>query len=70
MSITLLLRKEKFEIEEEKITVREALERLALPPQRYLVVKGEKLLGEEDVLVDGDVVRIAAVISGGGIYKV
>jgi hypothetical protein len=29
------------------------------------VVNGEMLLGEEDVLVDGDVVRIAAVISGG-----
>jgi sulfur carrier protein ThiS len=70
MSITLLLRKQKFEIEEEQITVKEALERLELSPQRYLVVKGEKLLGEEDVLVDGDVVRIAAVISGGGIYKV
>jgi sulfur carrier protein ThiS len=70
MSITLLLRKEKFEIEEEHITVREALERLELSPQRYLVVKGEKLLGEEDVLQDGDVVRIAAMISGGGIYKV
>jgi len=65
MSITLLLRKERFEIEEEQITVKAVLERLALSPQSYLVVKGEKLLGEEDVLVDGDVVRIAAMISGG-----
>lgn len=62
--ITLTLRKQEFKLEEE-ITVKQALERLKLPPQSYLVVRGGELLTEDLRLKDGDVVKLVPVISGG-----
>lgn len=63
--ITMILRKQELQLEEE-VTVKQALERLKLPPQSYLVVRNGELLTEDLCLKDGDVVKLVPVISGGG----
>ncbi len=65
MPVVLILRKQEFKIEG-TITVKEALKRLNLSPESHLVVRNGELLNENDVLRDGDVVKIVPSISGGG----
>ncbi|WP_299024824.1 MoaD/ThiS family protein [uncultured Thermanaerothrix sp.] len=65
MPVVLILRKQEFQIEG-TITVKEALRRLNLSPESHLVVRNGELLNENDVLRDGDVVKIVPSISGGG----
>ena len=65
MAIKLILRKKEYVIEEKFIQVKLALKRLELSPEAYLLVRAGELLNENDVLHDGDVVKIVAVISGG-----
>ena len=65
MSIKLILRKKEYEIEQKSIQVKLALKQLQLSPEAYLLVRAGELLNENDVLHDGDVVKIVAVISGG-----
>ncbi len=65
MSITLLLRKQPLTLDGQTITVHDALEKLGLPQESYLVVRDGELLTERDVLRDGDVAKLVATISGG-----
>jgi len=65
MAIKLILRKKEYEIEEKSIQVKMALKKLDLSPEAYLVVRAGELLNENDVLQDGEVVKLVAVISGG-----
>ncbi len=65
MAIKLILRKKETELEEKAIQVKHALQRLELSPEAYLLVRDGELLNENDVLRDGDVVKIVPVISGG-----
>ncbi len=65
MTIKLILRKKEYELEGKTITVKEAMEQLDLSPEMYLLVRNGELLTERDVLRDGDLVKIVAVISGG-----
>lgn len=65
MPVILILRKQEFQIEG-TITVKEALRRLNLSPESHLVVRNGELLNENDVLREGDVVKIVPSISGGG----
>jgi len=64
MPVTLILRKQEFQLEG-TMTVKEALKRLNLSPESHLVVRNGELLNENDVLRDGDVVKIVPSISGG-----
>jgi sulfur carrier protein ThiS len=65
MTIKLILRKKEYELEGKTISIKQALEQLSLSPEAHLVVRNGELLNEKDVLRDGDVVKIVAVISGG-----
>lgn len=65
MSITVYLRKEKFEIEDKSISVGELFRQLDLSPQAYLAVRNLNLMTEKDIVYDGEEVRIIPVISGG-----
>ncbi len=66
MAIKLTLRKKEYELEGKSIQVKMALQQLNLSPEAYLLVREGELLNENDFLKDGDVVKIVAVISGGG----
>ena len=65
MSIKLILRKKEYEIEAQTMQVKQALQLLDLSPEAYLLVRAGDLLNENDLLYDGDVIKIVAVISGG-----
>ncbi|WP_322805783.1 MoaD/ThiS family protein [Thermanaerothrix sp.] len=65
MAVVLILRKQEYQLEG-TMTVKEALKRLNLSPESHLVVRNGELLNENDVLRDGDVVKIVPSISGGG----
>lgn len=64
MPVTLVLRKKEYYVEG-TITVRDALKQLGLSPESHLVVRDGQLLNENDVLRNGEVVKLVAVISGG-----
>lgn len=65
MTIKLILRKKEYELEGKTTKVKVALQQLELSPEAYLLVRDGELLNENDLLRDGDVVKIVAVISGG-----
>ncbi len=64
MPVTLILRKKEYYIEG-TLTVKDALKQLGLSPESHLVVRDGLLLNENDVLRNGEVVKLVAVISGG-----
>ncbi|GAP14224.1 sulfur transfer protein [Longilinea arvoryzae] len=64
MPVTLILRKKEYTVEG-TITVKDALKQLGLSPESHLVVRDGVLLNENDVLRNGEVVKLVAVISGG-----
>lgn len=64
MPVTLTLRGQVFELEG-TIKVRDALRKLNLSIESHLIVRDCKLLNDNEVLRDGDSVKIVAVISGG-----
>jgi len=66
MAIKVILRNKEIFIEETKdMTVRKVLKKLDLLPETYLCVRNGELVTEQEVLRDGDVVRLVPVISGG-----
>ncbi len=64
MSITVQWRGEVRELAA-PLTVGEALAQLGLPPELYLVLRNGVLLQEDELLQDGDVIRLVGAISGG-----
>ena len=65
MTITFSRRKKKYHLEEEKISVKEALQKLGFSLEGHLILRNEELLTENELLRDGDYVKLIAVISGG-----
>ncbi len=45
--------------------VRDLLQHLNLMPEAYLVIRGDELVTEDELLQDSDSIEIRAVISGG-----
>lgn len=64
MPVILILRKQEFQLEG-TLTVKDALKKLDLSPESHLVVRDGDLLTENDVLRNGETVKIIAAISGG-----
>lgn len=64
MPVILILRKQEFQLEG-TLTVKDALKKLDLSPESHLVVRDGNLLTENDVLRNGETVKIIAAISGG-----
>jgi sulfur carrier protein ThiS len=64
MAVKVILRNEEILLDG-PLTVEEALARLNIPPEHYLVVKNGEMAELEEPLSDGDVLRLVGVISGG-----
>lgn len=64
MPVILILRKQEFQLEG-TLTVKDALKKLDLSLESHLVVRDGDLLTENDVLRNGETVKIIAAISGG-----
>ena len=64
MTFKVTLRNKTYEFEKDA-SVRKILKRININPESYLVVRNGKLLTEDDVVKDGEEIKIVAVISGG-----
>lgn len=49
--------------------VSELLRELGIPRESVLVIRGDSLVTEDEVLQEGDVVELRPVISGGGVHN-
>jgi sulfur carrier protein len=64
MAAKLTLRKEEYEVRA-GMTVRAALKKIGLQPDTVLPVRNGELITDDEILHEGDRIRLIAVISGG-----
>jgi sulfur carrier protein ThiS len=48
-------------------TVRHALQKAGIQPESVLITRAGELLTDDEILRDGDVIRLVSVISGGSV---
>jgi sulfur carrier protein len=65
MTATIILRGNTYEVKS-GTTIRHTLEKLDIPGESVLATREGELITEEEILQDGDVIKLVAVISGGG----
>ena len=64
MPAKFILRKKEYNIQH-GMTIRSALLKLDIQPESVLPTRNGELVSEEDIIKDGDVIKLVAVISGG-----
>ena len=66
MPVKFFLRKKEYQIDDVKdLTVAKALSQLNLFPEAHLVIRRGQMITEQELLRDGDEIKIVPVISGG-----
>ncbi len=64
MTAKIILRKQEFEVNH-GMTIRAALKKLDIQPEAVIPTKEGELVTDDEILQDGDVIKLVAVISGG-----
>jgi sulfur carrier protein ThiS len=64
MSVKLIFRKQEFEVRP-GIGLREALVKLGIPGESVLATREGEMITDDEILGDGEVIQLIAVISGG-----
>jgi sulfur carrier protein len=64
MGAKLIARDQEYEVKAGMSLVH-ALKKVNLLPEMYLAVRDGEILTEDEILKDGDVIKLVAVISGG-----
>jgi sulfur carrier protein ThiS len=64
MSVRLIFRTQEYEVRP-GIGLREALHKLGIPGESVLATRDGEMLTDDEILQDGDVIKLIAVISGG-----
>ena len=64
MSVKLILRGKTYEVKP-GMTLRHSLEKSGLSVEAVLATRNGEMLTEEEILLDGDEIKLIAVISGG-----
>jgi sulfur carrier protein len=64
MAVKLVLRGKEYEVKA-GMTVRHALEKIGVEPEAVLATRGGELITEDEVVREGDIIKLVAVISGG-----
>jgi sulfur carrier protein ThiS len=64
MAAKLVLREKEVEIRH-GMTLRDALLKLSLQPEALLAVRGGEMITDDEIVREGDVIKLIAVISGG-----
>lgn len=64
MPVRLTLREQDYEVRA-GMTVRDALRHVGLTPESVLATRQGELLTDDEILREGDEIRLVAVISGG-----
>ena len=64
MPVMLIIRKKEYEVQAE-LTVHQAIRSIGLQPEAYLAMRDGEMIVETEVLHEGDIVKLIAVIAGG-----
>lgn len=64
MSVKLVLRDQEYEVKP-GIGLREALKKLGIPGESVLATRDGEMITDDEILQDGQVIRLISVISGG-----
>jgi sulfur carrier protein ThiS len=64
MAVKLILRDKEYEVRP-GMTIQHALEKIGVPSESVLPTRDGQLLTEDEIVKDGDVIKLVAVISGG-----
>ena len=64
MSVKLILRGKEYEVKP-GMTLLDSLKKINVLPESVLAVRTGEMIVEDEILKDGDVVKLVAVISGG-----
>jgi sulfur carrier protein len=62
--VKLILRKQEFEVRP-GMTLLDALKKSSLLPEAVIATRDGELMVEDEILKEGDVIKLVAVISGG-----
>ncbi len=62
--VKIILRNQEFEVRP-GMTLRDALRKCGLLPETVLATRGGEMITEDEILADGEVIKLVAVISGG-----
>jgi sulfur carrier protein len=69
MTARLVFRDKEFEVRS-GATIRDAVKQCGLSPEAVLPTRDGELITDDEILRDGDVIRLVAVISGGADTRV
>ncbi|MBV6394983.1 MAG: hypothetical protein HFACDABA_00554 [Anaerolineales bacterium] len=64
MTVKLILRGQEYEVRP-GMTLLSSLEKIAVLPESVLATRAGEMILEDEILKDGDVINLIAVISGG-----
>jgi sulfur carrier protein ThiS len=64
MAVKIILRNKEHEVKP-GMTLRHSLLRIDVNPESVLAVRQGQMITEEEILQDGDVIKLVSVISGG-----
>lgn len=64
MPVKLILRGQEYEVRA-GMTVRHALGKIDVEPEEVIATRDGELITDDEILQEGDVIRLVAVISGG-----
>jgi sulfur carrier protein ThiS len=64
MPVTFILRDKQYEVRA-GMTVRHALEKIGIELESVLATRDGELITEDEILKEGDLIKLIAVISGG-----
>jgi sulfur carrier protein len=64
MTVKLIVRKKEHDVPA-GLTVQQAIRQIGLHPEAYLAMRDGEMIAEDEVLREGDTVKLIAVISGG-----
>ncbi len=64
MSVRLKFRDKEYEVNA-GMTVRDALLKIDIPPDTVLITRSGELITDDEILREGDEIKLIAVISGG-----
>ncbi len=64
MTVKLILRGQEYEVKP-GMTLRQSLFKIDQQPEAVLATRDGEMITEEEILLDGDVIKLIAVISGG-----
>ncbi len=64
MPVTLILRNQEFQVKP-GMCLREALHKIGQLPEAVLATRNGQMITDDEILKEGDIIKLIAVISGG-----